>query len=307
MPRNLKSKIPVIYSQSYYVEIGDHIFPTSKYKLVKKRIETDNGLKDKIYFLEPSKATDKEILSVHSKEYISKLRSGRLTEDEIMRTELPYSKSIVEASIIASGGTLLAARESLKTKAAFHIGGGFHHAFSDHGEGFCLLNDIAVAAATLLDEKLIKKAMVIDCDLHQGNGTAYIFRNNKNVFTFSIHQENNYPFNKTNSTLDIGLLDYAGDREYIRELEKNIPAIMSTFHPDLLIYVAGADPYKDDQLGHLALTKDGLRKRDNFVLTQAFNFDVPCAVVLAGGYAYNRKDTVDIHYATLEECVKIFG
>lgn len=299
-------RIPVIYSESYYVQIGDHVFPTSKYRLIKKRLDSDDRLRAKITYVTPPRAKDEEVLLVHTRDYVDKLQTESLSEEEILKLELPLSSPIVEASFICCGGTIVSARESLKSKVAVHLGGGFHHAFPDHGEGFCVLNDVAVSVKVLQKEGAVRKALIIDCDLHHGNGTAFVFQNNSEVFTFSIHQENNYPFNKPGSDMDIGLRDHVRDREYLEHLYKNIPEIISTFKPEVIVYVAGADPYKDDQIGGLALTKEGLRKRDNFVCTQALNFDVPLAVVLAGGYAYDRKDTVDIHCATVEECVRVF-
>jgi len=306
MRKGISARIPVIYSDSYYVEIGDHVFPTSKYRLIKKRLDNDLTLKDHVECVVPQRAKDEEILLVHTKEYFDKLKNCALSNEEVFKMELPLSKQIVESSLICCGGTILTAREALTRRAAIHIGGGFHHAFPDHGEGFCALNDIAVSINVLRDEGLIKKALIIDCDLHQGNGTAYIFRDNRDVFTFSIHQENNYPFLKPPGDLDIGLRDYTGDSEYLKHLKDNVPAIINMFRPELILYVAGADPYKDDQLGKLMLTKAGLRERDNFIAMQAFNYSVPLAIVLAGGYSKNREDTVDIHYATIEECIKVF-
>lgn len=306
MEKEVKVKIPVIYSESYYVDIGDHVFPTSKYRILKGRLDANKSLAGKFEIVEPKAIEDKDVLRVHTDEYINKLKTCSLTEEEKFTLEMPLSEGIVEASYICCGGTLKAARSALERKAAFHLGGGFHHAFSDHGEGFCVLNDVAVSIKALENEGLIEKALVIDCDLHQGNGTASIFENEDNVFTFSIHQENNYPFYKPKSDLDIGLGNYTSDKIYLEHLYNNIPKIISAFKPDIILYLAGADPYKEDQLGRLAISKEGLRERDNFICTQAKNFGVPIAITLAGGYAFNREDTVDIHFATLEECIKVF-
>lgn len=304
---NKSVKIPIIYSESYYVDIGDHVFPTSKYRLLKERIEKDASLAGKFKIVPPSEATEKEVLTVHTDSYIKKLKTGGLTREEQLTMEVPFSPALVKASFICCGGTIKAARLALETKAAVHLGGGFHHAFPDHGEGFCVLNDVAVAVKTLKAEKKIKKALVIDCDLHQGNGTAFIFQGDDSVFTFSIHQENNYPFNKPEGSMDIGLLDYTRDKVYLKHLYDNVPKIISEFKPDIIMYLAGADPYEGDQLGSLSISKEGLRERDNFVCQNARNFDVPIAVTLAGGYALNRDDTVSIHFATVSECVKVFS
>ena len=306
MLRHKINKIPVIYSESYYVDIGDHVFPTSKYRLIKRRIDLDGPLSGNVETVPPERVSDKDVLSVHTGDYIGKLRNGSLSAEEMFNMEVPYSPALVEAAFICCGGTLTTARRALRDKAAVHLGGGFHHAFADHGEGFCVLNDVAVSVRALQAEGAIKKALIIDCDLHQGNGTADIFSGDDSVFTFSIHQENNYPYHKPKSDMDIGLVNHTRDKVYLRHLHDNVPNIISSFKPDIIFYLAGADPYEDDQLGALGLTKEGLRERDNYVCTQARNFGVPIAIVLAGGYAANRDDTVDIHFATVEECVKVF-
>lgn len=300
------SKIPIVYSEAYYVDIGDHVFPTSKYKLLKKRIDSDEFLSQRCEFVAPEKVTDEQVMTVHTKEYIDKLKTGDLSAEEIITMEVPYSKELAEASFICCGGTLTAARCAIKEGAAVHMGGGFHHAFPDHGEGFCVLNDIAVSVRVLQKEGRISKALVVDCDLHQGNGTAFTFQGDSSVFTFSIHQQNNYPFHKPESDLDVGLRDFTRDKEYLAQLFDKVPKIINTFKPGLMVYVAGADPYEGDQLGNLALSKKGLRERDSFVYTQARNFGVPVVVTLAGGYAVDREDTVDIHLGTIEECVTVF-
>lgn len=302
----MPEKIRLVYSKDYAVDIGQHVFPTSKYKLIKDRILKDPSLKDTVDFVSPKKAHEEDLLMAHDKNYINKLKSGAISREEIMRMELPYSRQLVDASMVCCGGTVLATQIALKDAVGIHIGGGFHHAFADHGEGFCLLNDIAVAVKRLIKYGSVKKVLIVDCDLHQGNGTASIFAKDRNVFTFSIHQENNYPFFKQHSNLDIGLEDGAGDREYLGALAENIPIIMKDFSPGFIIYVAGADPYKEDQLGGLKLTKDGLKARDEFVFKQARAESVPIAVVLAGGYAFHESDTVDIHYNTIKSGISIF-
>jgi acetoin utilization deacetylase AcuC-like enzyme len=299
-------KVPIIYSDLYYVEIGDHVFPTSKYRILRKRLDSEEFVKDKFEIHSPVTAKNEEVLTVHTKEYINKLKNGTLSPDEIFKMELPYSPEIGEAAFMTCGGTITTARMALERDSAIHLGGGFHHAFPDHGEGFCVLNDVAVSIRTLQSEGAIKKALVVDCDLHQGNGTAFIFRKDPEVFTFSIHQENNYPIMKPKSDMDIGLRDWTGDKVYLEHLNDNIPKIISAFKPEIIMYLAGADPYEGDQLGNLRLTKKGLRERDNFICTQARNFGVPIAITLAGGYAVNREDTVDIHYGTVEECIRVF-
>jgi acetoin utilization deacetylase AcuC-like enzyme len=298
--------IRLVYSKDYALDIGSHVFPTLKYNLIKDRLQKQSAFKGRLRFVPPAPARDESVLLVHDAGYLRKLKDGALTDEEIIRLEMPFSKELVRASLLCCGGTILASDIALGGKLGIHIGGGFHHAFPGHGEGFCVLNDIAVAARRAVRTKRVKKALIIDCDLHQGNGTAAIFKDDPDVFTFSIHQENNYPFFKPKSNLDIGLRDRATDGEYMAALEASIPKIISDFQPELVIYAAGADPYKDDRIGGLSLTREGLRRRDEFVYNQAKNFAVPIAVVLAGGYAYNKEDTAEIHYNTIEAGLKIF-
>ncbi len=299
-------KIPIVYSESYYVDIGEHVFPTLKYRLLKRRIVADDGLKGRYDLVEPEKLRYDDIMTVHTTEYIDKLRNGTLSREEIYTMEVPYSAELVSAAVACCGGTLRTAKMALEAGAAVHLGGGFHHAFPDHGEGFCILNDIAVSIRVLQKSGMVKKALVVDCDLHQGNGTAYIFLDDPSVFTFSIHQQNNYPFYKPKSDMDIGLKDYTGDKVYLENLRDNVPKIINSFKPEIILYLAGADPYREDQLGNLGLSKKGLRQRDNFICSQARNFGVPLAITLAGGYAVNHDDTVDIHFGTVDECIKVF-
>lgn len=295
-----------VYSKDYAVDIGNHVFPTSKYNQIKERLLKESSFRARVDFVRPDPAADDDILLVHEKKYLDKLKNGTMTKEEIFKLELPYSKELVDASLACCGGTMMATDIAFSDRLGIHIGGGFHHAFADHGEGFCVLNDIAVAVRSAMRKRLAEKVMVIDCDLHQGNGTAAIFAKDPDVFTFSIHQESNYPYYKPASSLDIGLRDRASDKEYLEALYENIPKIVSDFQPGLLMYVAGADPYEDDRIGGLAITKDGLKKRDAFIFNQAIHYDIPIAVVLAGGYAFDEADTVDIHYATITTALSLF-
>lgn len=294
----------LIYSDKYIVDIGAHVFPTQKYRLLYQLL-TEQGLFKKEDFIFASQATDEEILLVHTKSYLEKLEKGKLSLEDILKLELPYSKELVEASLICAKGTILTCQYALKDGICVHIGGGFHHAFSDHGEGFCVFNDIAIGIRSLQKNKLIKKAAVIDCDLHQGNGTADIFSKDDDVFTFSIHQENNYPAIKPPSDIDVGLWDGCEDKEYLNHLEKRLSNIIAEFKPELIVYVAGADPYEKDQLGGLAITMEGLRQRDEIVFNNAKRNNIPVAVVLAGGYAFDINDTVKIHYNMILEAKNI--
>lgn len=299
------NKIPVIYSDEYVVDLGTHVFRTDKYRKLKERILKEKLFKE-VEFIEPIPATDEELSLAHSVEWIEKLKTGTLSLSELYRLELPYSNELWKMAVLSVGGTILTCKLAVKEKISFHIGGGFHHAYPEHGEGFCALNDIAVGIRVCIKEKLIEKAMVVDCDLHQGNGTAKIFENDPSVFTFSIHQEDNYPIPKEKSSLDIGLYSGAEDEEYLDSLKKNFPELYMKFSPNLVVYVAGADPYKYDQLGGLRLTKEGLRERDRIVIEGASTLSIPVAIVLAGGYAYDVNDTVDIHFNTFLEALRIF-
>lgn len=293
------SSSKIVYSRKYYVDIGQHVFPTIKYNLIHTKLINESDFKPSD-FIEPNPACDEDLLLVHTKDYIEKLKKGTLSQREIFTLELPYSKELVEASYLCVGGTILASVIALETGVGMHIGGGFHHAFPDHGEGFCVFNDIAVAIKRLQADHEIKKALVIDCDLHHGNGTAFIFKKDKKVFTFSLHQENNYPFHKPPSDMDIGLRNMARDDEYLDYLKAHIPKIISDYKPDLIVYVAGADPYKEDIIGNLNISLDGLKRRDMFVFGAARNFGVPVVCVLAGGYARDYNDTVSIHCNTVK-------
>ncbi len=246
-----------IYSPVYsQIDIGSHVFPLRKYDLVREHL-LRHGHARKEDFIQASPVREEDLLLVHEETYLGKLREGRLTPEEVLVLELPYSDALFQGARIGVQGSMMASERAMREGISVHLGGGFHHAFPDHGEGFCLLNDVAVSARWLLREKKAGKVMILDCDLHQGNGTAWIFRKEPDVFTFSIHQENNYPGIKPPSDLDIGLPDGTGDREYLQHLEKHLPGIVEKFSPDIIIYLAGADPYKGDQLGGLKLTKAG--------------------------------------------------
>jgi len=287
----------LVYSEEYDLHLGDHVFPSKKYKWLHDRlIHTRFAAPED--FVAPEPATDQDILLVHGSEWVAKLRSGTLTYQDILRLEIPYSRQVVEAFWLAAGGTTLAARHALEHGVGFNVGGGFHHAFPDHGEGFCAINDIAVAVRRLQKDGAIRRAMVVDCDVHQGNGTAAIFAEDLSVFTLSIHQFNNYPSEKPPSSLDINLADGVGDAEYLNRLGNGYRAAMAMFKPELVLYVAGADPFLEDQLGGLSLTFDGLMERDRLVIWTALTHDVPVAIVLAGGYAQNVEDTITIHANT---------
>jgi acetoin utilization deacetylase AcuC-like enzyme len=286
--------VKLVYHPRYDLNLGAHVFPSQKYRLVRERLLAD-GVASPDDFLAPEPITDEQVLLVHDPGWVDRLKTGTLGYAELVRLEIPWSRETIEAVWIATGGTLLAARQALQDGLGFNLGGGFHHAFPAHGEGFCAINDVAVAIRTLQKEGAIAKAMVIDCDVHHGNGTAAIFAADPTVFTLSIHQLNNYPSEKPPSTVDIHLPDGVGDDEYLARLADAVTAALA-FQPDLIFYLAGADPYRDDQLGGLALTIDGLLRRDRLIL----RLGVPVAVTLAGGYARDVQDTVTIHCNTIK-------
>ena len=286
-----------VFSEDYNLNLGMHVFPAHKYRYLHDRLLA-SGFADAEDFLEPEPATDADMLLAHDAEWVSKLRKGTLSFDDILRLEIPYSPQMVNAFWHATGGTILACREALRVGVGFNIGGGFHHAYAGHGEGFCAINDIAVAVRRMQQDGAIRRAMVLDCDVHHGNGTSAIFANDSSVFTFSIHQFNNYPGDKPPSDLDIHLEDGTGDAEYLKRLGNGYRAALSMFQPELVVFVAGADPYEKDQLGGLRLTVDGLKARDALVLGSLRKTGIPVAIVLAGGYAQDTEDTITIHANT---------
>ena len=299
--------VPVFHAARYQIDIGLHVFPTRKYQLVRERVAALPSAGDAFVFVEPEPATWDELGLVHTQEYLEKLRSGTLSPADLAQLELPWSEEMVDGFRRMVGGTIQAARFACGTptsafRVAVHIGGGLHHAFPNHGEGFCPLNDVAVAVR-VLQQRGVERAAIVDLDVHHGNGTAFIFESDPRVFTCSMHQQHNYPMWKPGGSLDIGLPDGVHDDTYLAELEKALPLVM-TSEPQVVFYLAGADPYEDDQLGGLRLTREGLRRRDRMVFEAARASNVPVVVVLAGGYARNVDDTVAIHVATIEEALK---
>jgi acetoin utilization deacetylase AcuC-like enzyme len=295
--------LKLIYDDRYDLNLGAHVFPSQKYRLVYERLLQD-GIASQEDFLKPAPASDEDILRVHSQDYMYKLKTGSLTRAEVMRMEVPYSDELIEACWLAAGGSILAARRALEDGFSANIGGGFHHAYPDHGEGFCVIHDVAVAIRKMQADGAIERAMVVDTDVHQGNGTAAIFGGDETVFTMSIHQEHNYPYPKPPSTLDVNLPDGVGDADYLAILEKYLHRSFEEFSPQLLFYVAGADPYGEDQLGGLALTINGLTRRDALVMGYAQRNQVPTALTLAGGYARKLEDTVSIHVNTIKAAIQ---
>lgn len=288
----------LVYHDNYDLNLGAHVFPSQKFRMVRDRLLAD-GIAAPDDFVAPEPASDEDVLRVHSQDYVRKLKTGSLSHEEILRLEVPYSKRLIEACWLAAGGSILAGRRALADGWAANIGGGFHHACTDHGEGFCVIHDVAIAIRRLQFDGAIERAMVVDTDVHQGNGTAEIFGGDGDVFTLSIHQEHNYPYPKPPSTMDIELPDGIGDEDYLAILEKNLHQAFHGFAPQVLFYVAGADPYREDQLGGLALTLEGLARRDALVFDYARRNRAPVAITLGGGYARRVEDTVRIHVATI--------
>ena len=291
----MTTRAAVIHSRGYACDIGPHVFPVAKFRLVRDRLVAE-GLVAAGEILDPAPATREELLLVHTPEYLDDL--GRLCwTARTMYSELPLEHDIVRAYILAAGGTTLAAREALTRGAAVNLGGGFHHAGPDRAEGFCYINDLAVAVRVLQREGRVRRAAVVDLDVHQGNGTAHVFEGDSTVFTLSLHQENNYPSPKAHSSLDVGLDDRTGDEEYRARLDEALATVWS-FTPDLVLFQAGADPYRDDQLGGLSLTLEGLEARDRAVLDGCAERGIPVAATLGGGYARQLEDTLRIHVGT---------
>jgi acetoin utilization deacetylase AcuC-like enzyme len=323
----------LIYSDDYYLPIGAHVFPAEKYRLIHQRLlETSTAAPSD--FITPDPASDQDILLVHTPKYVEKLKTGTLTAMEEMQLEIPYSPELVHAFWLAAGGSILAAEHALKDRVSFNIGGGFHHAFPDHGEGFCMIHDVAVAIRRMQRDNKIRTAMTVDCDVHHGNGTAAIFAGTRTaseplpsisaaavtssppakmrgahageVFTISLHQENNYPMWKPHSSIDVDLPDGIGDDDYLAWLDNALSSGLRQFEPDLICYIAGADPYREDQLGGLALSIEGLKKRDELMFRVAQARDTPVMVTFAGGYAQRVNDTVTIHCNTVIAAREIF-
>jgi acetoin utilization deacetylase AcuC-like enzyme len=314
----------LVYSDDYYLPIGAHVFPAKKYQRIHQRL-LETGVAEASDFLTPQPASDQDILLVHTPLYVQKLKTGTLSAREELEMEIPYSPELVHAFWLAAGGSILAATRALQDRVGFNLGGGFHHAFPDHGEGFCMINDVAVAIRRMQRDNEITRAMTVDCDVHQGNGTAAIFAGTRipggplpstsasllnpsaktrsahagDVFTISLHQENNYPPVKPPSSIDVDLPDGMGDDDYLGWLDNALSSGLRQFEPELICYIAGADPYREDQLGGLALTIEGLKRRDELVFRVARARDIPVMVTYAGGYAQRVEDTVTIHCNTV--------
>lgn len=295
------------YSDRYVIKLPDkHRFPIIKYYMIRERLVSDGTLRP-ARIMEPEPSEREDILLVHSADYYDRLASGQLTDREIRRLGLPWSEALVTRSRFSVAGTVAAARAALIEGVSANLGGGTHHAFADHGEGFCVLNDIAVAIRLLRAEGLIRRASIIDCDVHQGNGTAHIFADDPEVFTLSLHGEKNYPLVKQQSTIDVGLEDGTEDKEYLDALALALPQAIERFRPDIIFYQAGVDPYEGDRLGRLALTLDGLKRRDLMVFNHCKESAIPTVITLGGGYSSEVADTVEAHCNTIRAACSVFG
>jgi acetoin utilization deacetylase AcuC-like enzyme len=295
----------VSYTSRYYADIGEeHVFPIRKFEMVRDLLLEEGTLRASD-IVEPEPAAIEDVLLVHTEDYVTRLRSGSLTPRELRRLGLPWSKALVRRSFLATGGTILAARNALRDGIGANLAGGTHHAFPDRGEGFCVLNDVAVTIRALQRDRLITRAAIVDCDVHQGNGTAAIFREDSSVFTFSMHGAKNYPLFKERSVLDVELPDGTNDAAYMKSLEEHLPRVFE-HGPEILFYLGGADPFEGDKLGRLSLTKAGLRARDEFVLQECRARRIPVVTVMSGGYAADIRDTVEIHAGTIRAARSVF-
>jgi len=277
---------------------SDHRFPEAKYRLLRAAIAADPALVG-VELLVGEAASAEAILRVHTRPYFERLLRGTLEPDEIRRIGFPWSPQLVERARRSVGGTLAAAAAAGDEGIAVNLAGGTHHAFPDHGEGFCLLNDAAIAARDLQASGRAERVLIVDCDVHHGNGTAAIFAGDQSVFTFSIHGRKNYPAHKPPSDLDLALEDGTGDDDYLAALDHGLERALGRFPADFAIYLAGADPYVGDRLGRLAVTKDGLRRRDRMVIGRCRRMGLPMVVVMAGGYAKQVEDIVAVHLQTV--------
>jgi acetoin utilization deacetylase AcuC-like enzyme len=288
----------LVYHEKYDLNLGEHVFPSQKFRLIAEAVRKE-GIASGEDFLAPSPAADEDLLRVHTPDWVGKMKTGTLTPSEIMKLEIPYSAELRDAVWLAAGGSILAAQSALRDGFGCNLGGGFHHAYPGHGEGFCAIHDVAVAIRKLQHDGSIRKAMVVDTDVHHGNGTAAIFAKDDSVFTLSIHQEHNYPAYKPPSDLDLNMWDRADDEEYLGTLIPAVQKVIDEFRPEVLCYIGGADPFCEDQLGGLALTKKGLMERDRRVFVEGRKRGIPVMTTLAGGYARNVEDTVRIHVNTI--------
>ena len=295
-----------LYSDHYVIDLPPHhTFPIQKYRLIREQLLAEGTLSPE-ELLEPMLVAPQDVRLVHIAEYWDRLTTGTLSPSAVRRMGLPWSKALVRRSRASVQGTLTAARIAIRERIAFNLAGGTHHAFPDRGEGYCVLNDVAIAIRCLQRDAWMQRMAILDCDVHQGNGTAAIFADEPDVYTFSIHGANNYPLVKVPGSLDIGLPDGTGDEEYQATLETAVPRILAEFRPGLVFYIAGADPLEGDRLGRLRLTHQGLRRRDEFMLRACLDAGIPVAITLGGGYGQDIRDTVEAHCNTVRAARAVF-
>ena len=295
----------IFYSDHFVLPLPEgHRFPMSKYSMLRERVAQD-GICGSGELLTPRAVTDDEILRAHDLLYLRRVVAGDLTDNEVRRIGFPWSKRMVERSRRASGGTVGACLAALEEGFAANLAGGTHHAFSDRGEGYCVFNDSAIAARAVQAAGLVERVVVIDTDVHQGNGTAEILRGDPTVFTYSIHGAKNFPFHKEESDIDAPLPDGTGDTEFLTALERCLEEALDAADADLAIYLAGADPFEGDRLGRLSVTKQGLAERDRLVLETCLERGIPVAVTMAGGYAHRVEDTVDVHLQSIRRAASL--
>jgi acetoin utilization deacetylase AcuC-like enzyme len=295
-----------LYSDHYVIDLPPHhTFPIQKYRLIREQLVAEGTLSPE-ELLEPTLVAPSDVRLVHTADYWDRLTTGTLSPSAVRRMGLPWSEALVRRSRASVQGTLTSARIAIRDRIAFNLAGGTHHAFPDRGEGYCVLNDVAIAIRSLQRDGWMQRMAILDCDIHQGNGTAAIFADEPDVYTFSIHGANNYPLVKVPGSLDIGLPDGTRDDEYLAALETAVPRILEEFRPGLVFYVAGADPHEGDRLGRLRLTHQGLRRRDEFVLRACRDAGIPVAVTLGGGYGQDIRDTVEAHCGTVRAARAVF-
>ena len=295
----------VFYSDHFVLPLpAGHRFPMVKYSMLRERVAAA-GICESDELRVPRPVSDEEILRAHERAYLRRVVDGTLTQKELRRIGFPWSEKMVERSRRASGGTLGACLAALEEGFAANLAGGTHHAFADRGEGYCVFNDSAIAARAVRAEGLLERVVVVDTDVHQGNGTAAILRTDPSVFTFSIHGAKNFPFRKEESNLDVALPDGADDGAFLEALEEGLEKALERAGAELAIYLAGADPYEDDRLGRLSVSKEGLAERDRLVLASCRERGIPVAVTMAGGYARKVEDTVEIHYRSIRRAADL--
>ena len=290
----------IFYSDIFPIPLpANHRFPLAKYQGLRQKVSHAEIISAQDFYI-PRRVTRNEILRVHDAGYVDRLLAGGMTEKEMRRIGFPWSPALIERTLRSTGATVQASFAALNDTMAICLSGGTHHAFRNHGEGYCLFNDCAIAAEAVIAAGKVERILIIDCDVHQGNGTAAIFSKNPNVYTFSIHGQNNFPYRKEVSDLDIAMEDDTEDAEYLTALTRGLKKAMSAADAELVIYLAGADPYRDDRYGRLALSKKGLIERDHMIFSQCLSAGIPVVTTMAGGYARQIGDTVDIHFQTVK-------